>query len=181
MLLAAWINHFVSAIKLPTDIALVFDLRIDWRVLDLHPRSFRSSPECSSASFRRCNRRNLNLVPALKDESSMAGFRRSRLRNRLVIAQIALSLVLLISAGLIVRSLQAAQRMRPGFNPQNAVALSFDLGLQGYDDAKGRAFYQRVMERVRAIPGVRSVAVTDMLPLSSGLQLEHDLRRRPAS
>jgi predicted permease len=102
----------------------------------------------------------------LKHDNSLAGFRRSRLRNALVIAQIALSLVLLISAGLIVRSLQAAQRMRPGFNPQNAIALSFDLGLQGYDDAKGRAFYRRVMDRAAAIPGVRSVAATDVLPLA---------------
>jgi len=49
----------------------------------------------------------------LKEESSMAGFRRSRLRNFLVVAQVSLSLILLISAGLIVRSLQAAQKMRP--------------------------------------------------------------------
>jgi predicted permease len=56
--------------------------------------------------------------------------------------------------------------MRPGFNPQSAVALSFDLGLQGYDDVKGRAFYDRMMERAKAIPGVRSVAATDVLPLS---------------
>src|SRR5262249_2586184 len=103
---------------------------------------------------------------ALKDESSMAGFRRSRLRNALVIAQVALSLVLLISAGLIVRSLQAAQRMHPGFDPQNAVALSIDVGLQGYDDAKGRAFYHRMMERTAAIPGARSVTATDVLPLA---------------
>ena len=165
LLLATWTNHLVSSIRLPTDIALLFDLRIDWRVLvftlalsvltgmafSLIPALQASKPE---------------LVPALKDESSMAGFRRSRLRNGLVIAQVALSLVLLISAGLIVRSLQAAQRMRPGFNPQNAVALSFDLGLQGYDDAKGRAFYDRMMERAKAIPGVRSVAATDVLPLS---------------
>jgi predicted permease len=165
LLLATWVNHLVSSIRLPTDIALLFDLRIDWRVLvftlvlsvltgmafSLIPALQASKPE---------------LVPALKDESSMAGFRRSRLRNGLVIAQVALSLVLLISAGLIVRSLQAAQRMRPGFNPQNAVALSFDLGLQGYDDTKGRAFYDRMMERAKAIPGVRSVAATDVLPLS---------------
>jgi predicted permease len=165
LLLAAWTNHLVWSIKLPTDIALLFDLRIDWRVLvftlalsvvtgmvfSLIPALQSSKPE---------------LVPALKDESSMAGFRRSRLRNSLVIAQVSLSLVLLISAGLIVRSLQAAQRMRPGFNPQNAVALSFDVGLQGYDDAKGRAFYRQVMERAGAIPGVRSVAATDVLPLS---------------
>lgn len=165
LLLASWTNHVVGSIKLPTDIALLFDLRIDWRVLvfafalsiltgmifSLIPALQSSKPE---------------LVPALKDESSMAGFRRSRLRNALVIAQVALSLVLLISAGLIVRSLQAAQKMRPGFNPQNAVALSFDVGLQGYDDAKGRAFYERMMERAKAIPGVRSVAATDVLPLS---------------
>jgi len=165
LFVATWINHLVSSIKLPTDISLLFDLRIDWRVLiftlalsiltgmafSLIPALQASKPE---------------LVPALKDESSMAGFRRSRLRNGLVIVQVALSLVLLISAGLIVRSLQAAQRMRPGFNPQNAVALSFDLGLQGYDDAKGRSFYDRMMERAKAIPGVRSVAATDVLPLS---------------
>ena len=151
VLLAAWINHLVKTIKLPTDFALMFDLRIDWRVLSftlalslvtglvfsLLPALQSSRPE---------------LVPALKDESSMAGFRRSRLRNTLVVAQVALSLVLLVSAGLIVRSLQEAQRMRPGFNPENAVALSFDVGLQGYDEAKGRAFQKQVLERTRRCP-----------------------------
>ncbi len=96
----------------------------------------------------------------------MAGFRRSRLRNALVIAQVALSLVLLVSAGLIVRSLQAAQRMRPGFNPENAVALSFDVGLQGYDEGKGRAFQKQVLERTRALAGVESAALTENIPLS---------------
>ncbi len=165
LLLAVWINHFVAAIKLPTDIALLFDLRIDWRVLIfalvislITGVLFSLLPALQSSKPA--------LVPALKDESSIAGFRRSRLRNSLVIAQIAISLVLLVSSGLIVRSLQAAQRMRPGFNPQNAVAISFDLGLQGYDDAKGRAFHQRALERVRALPGVRSVAFIDVLPLS---------------
>ena len=165
LLLAAWINHFVAAIKLPTDIALIFDLRIDWRVLifaliisvatgvlfSLLPALQSSKPA---------------LLPALKDESSMAGFRRSRLRNFLVVGQVALSLVLLVSAGLIVRSLQAAQRMRPGFNPENAVSISFDLGLQGYSDEKGRAFFERARERVQALPGVRSVAFIDTLPLA---------------
>ena len=165
LLFALWTNQAISSIKLPTDIALLFDLRIDWRVLvftlalsiltgvcfSLIPALQSSKPE---------------LVPALKDEGRMSGFRRSRLRNTLIVAQIALSLVLLIGAGLIVRSLQAAQRMRPGFNPQGAVALSFDLGLQGYDDAKGRAFYRRLIDRAKAVPGVRSVAATDVLPLS---------------
>jgi len=165
VLVAAWINQLVRGVNLPMDVALVFDLRIDWRVISftlalsvvtglvfsLIPALQSSKPE---------------LVPALKDESSMAGFRRSRLRNSLVVAQISLSLVLLISAGLIVRSLQEAQRMRPGFNPENAVTLSFDVGLQGYDEAKGRAFQKQVLARIRALPGIESVALTDSIPLS---------------
>ena len=165
LLLAIWTNQAISSIKLPTDIALLFDLRIDWRVL-LFTAALSLLTGIFFSLLPALQSSKPQLVPALKDETSMGGFRRSRLRNALVVAQVALSLVLLISAGLIVRSLQAAQRMRPGFNPQNAVALSFDLGLQGYDDAKGRAFYQRVMDRAKAIPGVRSVAATDVLPLA---------------
>jgi len=104
-------------------------------------------------------------VPALKDESSMARFRRSRLRNLLVVAQVSLSLVLLISAGLIVRSLQAAQKMRPGFNPENAVAISFDVSLQGYDEQRGRAFQKQVLERAQTLPQIENAALTDYLPL----------------
>jgi len=165
LLLAAWLTGLVANIKLPTDISLLFDLRLDWRVLifallvslvtgivfSILPALHASKPE---------------LVPALKDEASMGGFRRSHLRNALVVLQVALSLVLLISAGLIVRSLQAAQRMRPGFNPDNAVALSFDMGLQGYSEAQGREFQTRALERARAVPGVRSAAVAAYLPLS---------------
>ena len=105
-------------------------------------------------------------MPSLKDDAKLGGFRRSRLRNSLVIAQVSLSLVLLICAGLIVRSLQAAQKMRPGFDTQNAVAISFDVGLQGYDETKGRAFQRQILERARAIPGVRSAALTSSLPLA---------------
>ena len=163
-MLAAFINNAVRNIRLPSDVTLLFDLRTDWRVLtftlvlsiatgilfSLIPALQSSKPE---------------LVPALKDESSMAGFRRSRLRNALVIAQVSLSLVLLISAGLIVRSLQAAQKMRPGFNPENAVAISFDVSLQGYDEERGRAFQRQVLERAKALPQVENAALTDNLPL----------------
>ena len=165
LLLAVWTNQTIRSIKLPTDIALLFDLRIDWRVLVFTL----ALSLCTGILFSlipALQSSKPHLVPALKDESSMAGFRRSRLRNTLVVAQVALSLVLLISAGLIVRSLQAAQRMRPGFNPQNAVTLSVDVGLQGYDDEKGRAFYQRLMERAKTIPGLSSVAATNVLPLA---------------
>ena len=85
LLLATWTNHIVASIKLPTDIALLFDLRIDWRVLVftlglslLTGIVFSLIPALQSCKAE--------LVPALKDETSMAGFRRSRLRNTLVIA-----------------------------------------------------------------------------------------------
>jgi predicted permease len=165
LLLAAWINNLVTSIKLPTDIALVFDLRLDWRVLvfalavSLGTGIFFSLLPALQSS-------KPDLVPALKDEASMGGFRRSRLRNTLVIVQVALSLVLLVCAGLVVRSLQVAQRTRPGFNPENAVALSFDLGLQGYTEEKGRAFQRQLLERTQAVAGVRSVALTSTVPLT---------------
>ncbi|HZT60328.1 MAG TPA: ABC transporter permease [Pyrinomonadaceae bacterium] len=165
LLLAAWVNDLVASIKLPTDVAIVFDLRIDWRVLafavgislvtgvvfSLLPAFQSSRPE---------------LVPALKDEGSMGGFRRSRLRNSLVVIQVALSLVLLACAGLIVRGLLAAQALRPGFNPANAVAMSFDVGLQGYDEQRGREFQREVLRRARETAGVRSAALVFNLPLS---------------
>jgi predicted permease len=56
--------------------------------------------------------------------------------------------------------------MRPGFNPENAVALSFDVSLQGYDEAKGRAFQKQVLERIRALPGIESAALTENIPLN---------------
>ena len=165
LLLAAWINDLVASIKLPTDIALVFDLRLDWRVLifalvvSLGTGIFFSLLPALQSS-------NPELVPALKDEAAMAGFRRSRLRNGLVVVQVALSLVLLICAGLVVRSLQVAQRTRPGFTPENAVALSFDLGLQGYTEEKGRAFQRELLQQTQSVAGVRSVALTSVLPLT---------------
>ncbi|MFN2623329.1 MAG: ABC transporter permease [Chthoniobacterales bacterium] len=165
VLVAAAINRIAQRVDFPIDIALVFDLRIDWRVLSftlglsiLTGMLFSLIPALQSSKPQ--------LVPALKDEQSMAGFRRSRLRNTLVIAQITLSLVLLISAGLIVRSLQEAQRMRPGFNPENAVAFSFDVGLQGYDETKGRALQKQALERIRALPGIEAAALVDNIPLS---------------
>ena len=162
--LAAAINSAVRGIHLPSDVTLLFDLRTDWRVLSFALLLsiatgilFSLIPALQSSKPQ--------LVPALKDESSMAGFRRSRLRNFLVVAQISLSLVLLISAGVIVRSLHAAQKMRPGFNPENALAISFDVSLQGYNEERGRAFQKQVLERAQALPQIENAALTDYLPL----------------
>jgi len=107
-----------------------------------------------------------NLLHALKDTSAQGGAGRTRLRSVLVVAQIAISLVVLIAAGLVVRTLQQLQTMNPGFEPQNALTMSFDLSLQGYDRARGQQFYRQVVERVRTVPGVKSAAVSSYIPLS---------------
>src|ERR1043166_4488935 len=165
LFLAAWINALVSSMKFPAELPLVLELRLDWRVLTFAfgvslatGIAFGLLPALQSS--------RPDLVPALKDEKSMGGFRCSRLRNALVVVQVALSFVLLVCAGLVLRTLQAAQRTPPGFNPNNAVAVSFDLGLQGYTEEKGRALQKEIFHRAQNLPGIRSAALAGTLPLT---------------
>jgi predicted permease len=109
-----------------------------------------------------------DLIPALKNESTVGGYRRSRLRNVLVVAQMSLSLVLLLCAGLVLRGLQRAQQIDPGFNPEQAVEVSFDPGLQQYDRERGRELQRQALERVRSLPGLQAAALTAHAPLTSG-------------
>ena len=163
--LALWMINALLAFKPPVDFPLAIDVSVDWRVLGF---SFIVSV-LTGAIFGlvpALQATRPGLVTALKDTAAQGGGRRSRLRSGLVVAQIALSLVLLICAGLVVRTLQQLQTMNPGFDPHNALTLSFDLGLQGYDKARGEQFYQQIVERVQSLPGVRSVAVTSYVPLS---------------
>jgi predicted permease len=111
-----------------------------------------------------------NLVTELKENpSAPASSRRLfSLRNMLVATQIALSLVALIGAGLFLRSLQNAQRIRPGFDMDRIAVMSFDLGAQGYTEERGRQFQQRVLEQVAAVPGVESATLASTVPLFNG-------------
>jgi predicted permease len=111
-----------------------------------------------------------NLVTELKENpSAPASSRRLfSLRNMLVATQIALSLVALVGAGLFLRSLQNAQRIRPGFDMDRLAVMSFDLGAQGYTEERGRQFQQRVLEQVAAVPGVESATLASTVPLFNG-------------
>ncbi len=165
ILLAIWIVRALLAFKPPIDFPLTIDLGLDWRVLlfslgvsVVAGAVFGLAPALQST--------RPNLLHALKDTSAQGGGGRTRLRSVLVVAQIAISLVVLIAAGLVVRTLQQLQTMNPGFDPQNALSMSFDLSLQGYDEARGQQFYRQIAERVRALPGVKSAAVSSYIPLS---------------
>src|SRR5215813_4707255 len=165
LLLAYWLVDAMMAFKPPISIPLSTELHIDGRVLlftlivsMLTGVIFGLLPTLQSTKP--------DLVPALKDEVSMGGYRRSWLRNVLVVSQVSLSLVLLICAGLAVRGLQRAQLLNPGLTPQNAVEMSFDLTLQGYDVSRAVEFRRRLLERVRALPGVQYAGLSTFLPLS---------------
>ncbi len=73
---------------------------------------------------------------------------------------------LLLCAGLVLRGLQRAQQIDPGFNPSQAVEVSFDLGLQQYDRERGREFQRQALERVRSLPGLQAAALTARAPLT---------------
>jgi putative ABC transport system permease protein len=110
---------------------------------------------------------NFDVLPALKDEGTTSTAARgpARLRRIFVVAQVALSLTLLIAAGLFLQSLSKAMRVDPGFDPHGMVTASFDLDLQGYTASRRDAFVTQFLERAAALPGVISAAGTSTLPL----------------
>ncbi|PYS82143.1 MAG: hypothetical protein DMF67_13965 [Acidobacteria bacterium] len=165
LLLALWILDLVVAYKPPIDIPVWVELTMDWRVLAFTMlASLLTSLLFGLAPALQATR--ADLVPALKHVASQTGRSPSRLRSALVVAQVALSLVLLVAAGLVVRALAHLQTMNPGFEVKNGLVISFDVGLQGYDEARGREFERQLVERVRALPGARDASLTDLFPLS---------------
>jgi predicted permease len=110
----------------------------------------------------------LSPITVLKDEAlnTSGGLHKSRLAGGLVIAQVALSLLLLACAGLFVRSLDNAQKSNPGFDPNHVLVASFDLDPFGYNDKTGVEFHRQLIARIEQLPGVQSAAIGDFSPLS---------------
>jgi predicted permease len=163
--LAYWVVDAMMAFKPPMDIPLSTQLHIDYRVL-LFTGAVSLLTGVVFGLLPALQTTNPDLVPALKDETSIGGYRRSWLRNGLVVFQVSLSLLLLICAGLVLRGLQRAQFLSPGFVAQHAIEMSFDLNLQGYDGARSKQFKRNLLERVRAVPGVSYAGLSNFVPLS---------------
>jgi predicted permease len=111
---------------------------------------------------------NPDVVPVLKGdpEAARRGKRKAfGLRNVLVVAQVALSLVVLVCGGLFIKSFRKAQTMDPGFNNANGLVLSLSPTLVGYENEPARQFYKQVIERVSHVPGIEAVAFARTLPL----------------
>jgi len=166
MLLSFWLNDVLLAVShAPAEIELALkpDLRVFAFTIAIAAATgvlFGLAPALGAT--------RPDVVPALKEEGIALGrrVRRSRLTGAFVVAQVALSLILLVTAGLFLRSLDKALDVNPGFDPVNRISLSFDLGIQGYTDRQRGTFYARLLERVRALPGVEATSLASPLPLS---------------
>ncbi|HZN08260.1 MAG TPA: ABC transporter permease [Pyrinomonadaceae bacterium] len=116
----------------------------------------------------------VDLVRDLKNESAFLGrgYRRYSVRNLLIVAQVSVSLVLLVGAGLFVRSLRNAQSIDPGFEMDHLLTMKLDTTVVGLEADKALAFYQSVMDQTRNVSGVRSVTMASSGPLEvvSGLR-----------
>jgi predicted permease len=114
-----------------------------------------------------------DLVTTLKgDVTQPLGHRawRLNLKKSLVVLQVALSMMALITAGLFVRSLQKATQINPGFVTDNVVMMGFNLGREGYNEAQGKQFHRRLLERVSAIPGAQSATISRDRMFGGGFQ-----------
>jgi predicted permease len=166
-LVAWWLTRVVSSISLPLPVPLVLDLRLDARVVmftagatllagvlaGLAPGLQASKP---------------NVVAGLRGDQPFgraAGWRWTQ-RDVLVAAQIAVTVVLLVAAALLTRSLMAAQRTNVGFPVENLAVLSMDTGMVGYPAERSRQFYETALQRIRLFPGVEEAALATRVPFS---------------
>ena len=167
LILNFWLVNLLTALKPAVPLPVNVEFHTDWRVLTftlllsvLAGITFGLVPALQASKH--------DLVPALKDHSQQLGERRRMfsLRNVLVIGQVALSIVVLIGAGLFLRSLNHARAINPGFDAEHILTLSFNTAAQKYDATKAEQFYQQLTNRVQALPGVQSVSLAQSAPLS---------------
>jgi macrolide transport system ATP-binding/permease protein len=157
--------RFFQTIQLPTDLPLVIAPRLDRRVLLVtliagvsSALLFGVAPAWQSVKT--------HLVAALKSAApSDAGRQRAIGRNALVVAQVALSMVLLIATGMLLDGFRKLLVMDPGFRTDHLLMASLDTSIAKYTPEQTRTFYRRLVDRLRALPGVVSVTLTSSIPL----------------
>src|SRR5436190_1016802 len=160
------VASLIGGIKLPGDLPFRFNLQFDWRVFGyIASIALASGIGVGLLPALRASRADLNSV-LREGGRGTSGGGRQRARSVLVIAQVAVSLVLLVAAGLFVRSVQSAESVDPGFDPSHLLNATTDVAQQGYDESRGRAFYDEVLMRAKRIPGVESASLAYSVPLS---------------
>jgi len=119
------------------------------------------------------------VVGALKEggAQSTIGRGRHRMRSLLIVAQVGVSFLLLIGAGLMLRSFMKLQHVDPGFQPENVLTMDIALDFVKYNtDDKQRAFFETLLEKVQTQSGVKSAAASMMIPFTSGMTMTSDFQ-----
>jgi predicted permease len=169
ILLAIWIKDGLIAVTLWGGRGMpALEPRLDWRVLGFTlALSLLTGIIFGLAPAWRTTK--VDLTPSLKDGlRASTSIHRSFLSRGLVVVQVALSLLLLVGAGLFVRTLLNLQRVDPGFNTQNLLLFGVEPGLIGYKEEKLRQLYQQISERLESVPGVQAVTFSRMPLLAFG-------------
>jgi predicted permease len=164
--LGVWIMKWIEAIRLPGDFPLRTDLPFDWRMFAyVASIAIAAGLLAGLTPAWRASRMDLNVTLHESGRSSTSGAGQNRLRSILVVAQAAGSLVVLIMAGLFLRSLERAHKMDLGFKPEHVFNFTMDVSELGYDEQRGANFYREARERVRNLPGVESASFAYSIPL----------------
>jgi putative ABC transport system permease protein len=158
--------EWLSSIRLSTDLPARFSIDPDWRVVTFGVvAAVVAGVIAGIGPAIQSSRVALNDVLKEGGRSGSGSVRRHRVRAALVVAQVAVSLVLLICAGLFTQSVRGAAQMDLGFRNTNLLMFTTDVSLQRYDTARGYTFYRQIVERAQALPGVRRVALSRDVPL----------------
>jgi predicted permease len=167
LLIARWAAMALMSIRIPTDLPLhLFDLRMDWRVFSF---SFLAAliTGIVAGLLPALQAHRTELADTLKvgGRSGGGSAGHHRFRNGLVVAQVAVSLLLLACAGFFIRSFQNSANVDMGFRVDHTLMMSVDLGLQGYSEERGQQFYKQIADGVKSLPGVRDAAFSGYIPM----------------
>lgn len=165
---AVWASALLARLQPPVPVPVALDLGVDGRIL-LFAVAATVLVTLTSALVPALRATRLERGAGLRLEASTrpsAG--RVGLRDGLVVVQIAVSLVVLAAAGLFLASLREATRIDPGFATSGVALMPVELGLQGYDQTRARAFYRQLLERSRALLGAEAVSLAQVVPLGFG-------------
>ena len=176
LLVAQWASSALSAFTMATDLPMRLDFSLDRTVL-LYALAMALFTGLVTGLLPGLRAGRAELVGALKEGGRGTGTaaRRHALRNSLVVAQICVSVALLVCAGLFVRTARNATDIDMGFELENRLMVTVDMGLAGYDEERGQAFHQDLIERVRSLPGVVSAATGQYVPvgyMNEGVRLQ---------
>ncbi len=182
VLLGAWSGKLLAKIRLPGDLPVLLDFHLDWRVF-VYAAILTLSAGMLAGIVPALRASRVDLDEMLRDgrHGSLAGDRH-RVRGALVAAQVATCFVLLVVGGLFVRSLARAERVDLGFRADDLLNLHMDVGQLGYADTRGRAIFEEIERRVRAVPGVEDLSYAFTIPMGYvHVSQSIDLEGRPRS